>query len=107
MQRLTVQNALEALKTQDGFYKVLLGHGTLEVGIYKPEKEDPQKPHARDEVYVVASGSGHFINGDTKHPIEVGETLFVPAGVEHRFVDFTPDFSAWVFFYGPEGGESP
>jgi hypothetical protein len=32
--------------------------------------------------------------------------LFVPAGHEHRFEDFTPDFATWVIFYGPDGGES-
>ena len=39
--------------------------------------------------------------------VETGEALFVPAGVEHRFEDFTDDFAAWVVFYGPEGGERP
>ena len=37
---------------------------------------------------------------------EPGEALFVPAGVEHRFVDFSDDFAAWVVFYGPPGGEA-
>ena len=31
--------------------------------------------------------------------------LFVPAGVEHRFDDFSDDFAAWVVFFGPKGGE--
>ena len=31
----------------------------------------------------------------------------LPAGVEHRFEDFTDDFGMWVVFYGPEGGERP
>jgi len=31
--------------------------------------------------------------------------LFVPAGVAHRFDEFTADFCTWVMFYGPEGGE--
>jgi uncharacterized RmlC-like cupin family protein len=35
-----------------------------------------------------------------------GDFLFVPAGIEHRFVNFTDDFSTWVIFYGPKGGES-
>jgi len=26
--------------------------------------------------------------------------------MEHRFVDFTDDFTAWVVFYGPSGGEN-
>jgi hypothetical protein len=29
----------------------------------------------------------------------------VPAGVEHRFEEFTEDLAVWVIFYGPEGGE--
>jgi hypothetical protein len=32
--------------------------------------------------------------------------LFVPAGAEHRFEDFTDDLTVWVVFYGPEGGEA-
>jgi len=32
--------------------------------------------------------------------------LFVPAGVEHRFEHFSEDFSTWVVFYGPRGGET-
>ena len=35
-----------------------------------------------------------------------GQVLFVPAGIEHRFEDFSDDFSTWVIFYGPAGGES-
>jgi hypothetical protein len=31
--------------------------------------------------------------------------LFVGAGVEHRFEEFSDDLAVWVFFYGPEGGE--
>jgi hypothetical protein len=29
----------------------------------------------------------------------------VPAGVVHRFEEFTEDLVVWVVFYGPEGGE--
>lgn len=103
--RLTVGNALQELAAQDQPFKKLFAHGTLEVEIYRPDKVDLQTPHLRDEIYVVASGSGTFVNGDIQHPFEPGQVLFVPAGVEHRFVDFTDDFSTWVFFYGPEGGE--
>jgi quercetin dioxygenase-like cupin family protein len=57
-------------------------------------------------VYVIISGTGVFLNGDLSQPFEPGEVLFVPAGVEHRFCDFTDDFATWVFFYGSEGGEN-
>jgi mannose-6-phosphate isomerase-like protein (cupin superfamily) len=86
------------------FAKVL-EHGSLVVEIYAPRGSDPQQPHTRDEAYVVVSGSGHFVNGDARHPFAPGDFLFVPAGVTHRFEDFTEDLVVWVIFYGPEGGE--
>jgi mannose-6-phosphate isomerase-like protein (cupin superfamily) len=85
----------------------LLRHGTMEVEVYAPRGKDPQKPHSRDEIYVVAEGRGQFRNGPARHPFEPGDLLFVPAGVEHRFEDFSDDLAVWVIFYGPEGGERP
>ncbi|HWA12347.1 MAG TPA: cupin domain-containing protein [Burkholderiales bacterium] len=82
-------------------------HGTLQVKMYRPADRDLQKPHTRDEVYLVARGSGHFVNGDERHAFAAGDMLFVPAGVAHRFEDFSDDFCTWVMFYGPEGGEMP
>jgi mannose-6-phosphate isomerase-like protein (cupin superfamily) len=103
----TAAEALAKLPTADGkrFARVF-GHGTLEVEFYAPRGHDPQKPHTRDEVYVVVSGRGTFVNGDERHPFGPGDFLFVPAGVVHRFEDFTDDLGVWVFFYGPEGGEA-
>lgn len=103
--RLTVEGGLAALAGAGKEFVELFRHGTLAVEIYKPDEVDRQKPHTRDEVYVVIAGSGVFVNGEARCPFGPGEVLFVPAGVEHRFVDFTPDFAVWVFFYGPEGGE--
>ena len=34
-----------------------------------------------------------------------GSFVFVAAGQEHRFEQFSADFAVWVFFFGPEGGE--
>jgi quercetin dioxygenase-like cupin family protein len=103
--RLTTSAALAALSKTDKPFVLLFRHGTLEVEFYKPEGVDRQTPHTRDEVYVVASGSGTFVCGGTRQPFETGEVLFAAAGVDHRFEEFTPDFATWVFFYGPEGGE--
>jgi mannose-6-phosphate isomerase-like protein (cupin superfamily) len=55
---------------------------------------------------VVVSGSGQFVNGPERHEFGSGDVLFVPAGVEHRFEDFTDDLVVWVVFYGQEGGEA-
>ena len=82
-------------------------HGTLQVKMYQPKVVDKQEPHDRDEVYFVAVGTGWFVNGPVRHPFSCGDMLFVPAGVEHRFEDFSDDFCTWVVFYGPKGGEHP
>ena len=75
------------------------------MGLYAPTGVDPQTPHPRDELYVVMRGAGWFVNGDTREPFGPGDILHVPAGVQHRFEEFTDDFATWVVFYGPEGGE--
>lgn len=104
--RITLTEAMSFLPNPDGKrFATVLEHGTLSVEIYAPRGEDQQQPHTRDEAYVVVQGNGHFINGDESHPIAPGDFLFVPAGVIHRFVDFTDDLIVWVIFYGPEGGE--
>lgn len=105
--RLTVASALQAVTASaEKDYGVLLRHGTLELGFYKPDKLDPQEPHEQDELYFIQTGHGYFVLGDERRPFEPGEALFVPAGVVHRFEDFSEDFAAWVVFYGPDGGET-
>ncbi len=104
---MSPQKALQAvLDSDDGLYTVMLKNGSMELGFYKPAGTDEQSPHDQDEIYIVQTGSGIFVRGDEKIPFEPGDALFVAANVEHRFVDFSDDFAAWVIFYGPAGGES-
>lgn len=86
-------------------YVTLFEHGSLQVELYAPRGQDPQTPHTRDEIYVVAQGSGVFFDGETRRDFQRGDLLFAPAGSEHRFENFTDNFAVWVMFYGPEGGE--
>ena len=87
-------------------FAVALERGSLSVELYAPRGSDLQQPHTRDEVYVVVSGRGEFVNGPERHAFAPGDLLFVPAGVEHRFEQFTDDLAVWVVFYGPEGGDA-
>jgi mannose-6-phosphate isomerase-like protein (cupin superfamily) len=82
-------------------------HGTLTAEMYAPRGVAAQTPHHRDEVYVVVvvGGKGWFVDGPTRHHFGPGDLLLVPAGVEHRFEEFTDDLAVWVIFYGPDGGE--
>lgn len=104
--RHTIEEALRLVAlSDDKSYGVLMEHGTMELGYYKPAHVDPQKPHRQDEIYIVQAGHGQFVCGDRRHAFSAGDALFVPAGVVHRFEDFSDDFAAWVVFYGPDGGE--
>ncbi|HXA72085.1 MAG TPA: cupin domain-containing protein [Stellaceae bacterium] len=83
----------------------LMTHGSLEIRFYAPRGRDEQTPHTRDEVYVVIHGRGQFFRDGERTPFGPGDLIFVAAGAEHRFEDFTDDLETWVGFYGPEGGE--
>ena len=106
MMHLPTELGLSRLQDSKNEFVELFEHGSLLVEMYKPDRVDQQIPHMRDEIYVVISGTGEFEKDSKKVAFKPGDFLFVPAGVEHRFVNFTEDFATWVFFYGPEGGEA-
>ncbi len=70
--------------------------------LYIPKTRDDQKPHTRDELYIIISGNGTFFNGKETLHFAPGDILVVPALAEHRFDTFSPDFKTWAIFYGPE-----
>lgn len=103
---LRVADALSHLTDPEGLRSAtLFEHGSLQVKIYAPREHDPQRPHPRDEIYVVAQGSGVYFDGATRRKFRAGDLIFAAAGSEHRFDEFSEDFAVWVMFYGPEGGE--
>ena len=105
-QKITLREALDRLPGPQGERSVgLFEHGSLVVKLYTPRGKDPQTPHSRDEVYVVAQGGGEFVCDGARQAFAEHDVLFAAAGVEHRFENFSDDFAVWVFFYGPEGGE--
>lgn len=80
-------------------FVTLLENNEMYVEIYQPNKIDLQTPHDQDEIYVVISGSGMFYNNGERKAFQAGDLIFVPAGIEHRFENFTEDFKTWVVFY--------
>jgi mannose-6-phosphate isomerase-like protein (cupin superfamily) len=82
-----------------------LQRGTLNVKLSLPVPPNQQTPHTQDEIYVVVRGRGVLLHDGKRDPFETGDLLFVAAGTEHRFEDFTQDLAVWVLFYGPIGGE--
>lgn len=83
----------------------LLQRGTLKVKLSLPVQPNVQSPHTQDELYVVVRGSGVLFHGGRRDRFEAGDLMFIAAGTEHHFEDFSDDLTVWVTFYGPEGGE--
>jgi quercetin dioxygenase-like cupin family protein len=86
-------------------YCEFLRRPSLSAGLYElaAGAEDPQKPHAEDEVYYVLRGRARFRSGEEDRPVETGSVIFVPAGEEHRFHAITEDLSLLVVFAPAEG----
>ncbi len=111
--RAAVKSALRAGTSVAGLPAVQpMARGTMKLFFYEPRGIDAQPVHDQDELYVVVKGSGTFAVGAgegsmRRMPFGPGDAIFVPAGLPHRFEDFTDDFETWVIMYGPEGGELP
>ena len=83
----------------------VLQRGSLRLLLSHPVTPNQQTPHAQDEIYVIVRGRGVLFHDGKRDAFEPGDVMFVAAGTEHRFEDFTEDLSVWVVFYGPPGGE--
>jgi carbamoyl-phosphate synthase large subunit len=105
--RVTIAEALSQLPGLNGqSFVSVFEHGSLVAEILAPPSKSPLHPHPRDEVYIVARGTGELFKCGVSLPISAGDFLFVPAGAEHHFRNFTDDLIIWAIFYGPEGGEA-
>jgi len=99
--KTSIDEAIQQLKKETAQkFTVLLRDGNMSVEYFAPYKTDTQKPHSQDELYVIISGSGTFFRDGTRITFKSGDVIFVPAGMIHRFENFTDDFSTWVIFYG-------
>jgi mannose-6-phosphate isomerase-like protein (cupin superfamily) len=99
---ISVDEAGKLLTKENNKFVEVMGDGKMSVEYYAPTVSDEQTPHKKDELYIIASGtSGFYRNGETFN-CKQGDVIFVPAHMEHRFINFSNDFSTWVIFYGDE-----
>jgi len=100
--KLDFEKTLNDLKASKKLFKTYFRQEDLEVELYKPDKVDLQEPHTRDEVYVITAGHGEFQLENELTTVKPGDFLFVAAGKEHRFLNFSENFSTWVLFFGED-----
>jgi len=84
----------------------VLQRGSLNLKLSLPVTPNQQSPHEQDEIYVIMAGKGVLFHDGKRESFEAGDVMFVSAGTEHHFEDFTEDLAVWVVFYGPTGGEA-
>jgi mannose-6-phosphate isomerase-like protein (cupin superfamily) len=99
--KLTTAEASARLAQARETYARFLEQRDFDVGLYRPDTVDGQGPHMRDELYIIAGGTGAFVCAGERESFAPGDVFFAPAGAEHRFVDFSSDFATWVIFIGP------
>jgi mannose-6-phosphate isomerase-like protein (cupin superfamily) len=83
----------------------VLQHGSLNLKLSLPVTPNEQSPHAQDEIYVIVQGTGVLFHDGRREAFGPGDVMFIAAGTEHHFEEFTEDLTVWVIFYGPPGGE--
>ncbi len=94
--------AVKLLEKEKARFVGVIKDGKMKIEYFAPQHLDRQMPHSLDEVYIILSGNSEFFrNGETLQCAK-GDVIFVPARMEHRFIDFSDDFATWVIFYGEE-----
>jgi mannose-6-phosphate isomerase-like protein (cupin superfamily) len=85
--------------TEGVWFTNAFSKGNFELEFFAPQGHDYQTPHEKDEIYVIARGSGEFVKENERMTFTTGDVLFVEAGVSHHFENFTEDFATWVIFF--------
>ncbi|MEO6330889.1 MAG: cupin domain-containing protein [Ginsengibacter sp.] len=96
-----IEEAIKQLSKQnEQAFTVVMKHGHMSVEYFAPKTIDTQTPHSQDELYVIIDGQSEFFRNGEIINCSKGDVIFVPAGMVHRFMNFSDDFAVWVIFYG-------
>ena len=81
-------------------YLEFLREPAISAGLYTLEagSADPQSPHTEDEIYVVLEGCAKVLVGTQDFDVSPGDTIYVPAKLEHRFHSITETLKLIVVF---------
>ena len=89
-------------------YVEFLRTPSMRVGLYvlAAGSDDPQQPHAEDEVYHVVRGRATIRVADEDRPVGPGSVIYVAAEVPHRFHTIEEELEILVVFAPaePAGG---
>ena len=100
MEAFDIAGLMATQREGDKLYLEFLRVPSLSTGLYvlPAGGEDPQQPHAEDEVYYILSGRATIRVADADRPVGTGSIVYVPARVPHRFHTIEEELSILVFF---------
>jgi len=109
MDAFPLAELLERQRAGTGPWLEFLAVPDMSLGLYVLDTgmADPQSPHSEDEAYVVLAGRGWLTAAGHAREVGPGDTIFVPAGVPHRFRDITEQLQVIVAFAPQEGSRAP
>ena len=86
-------------------YQELLDRGSMSVGLYQlaAGSEDPQSPHAENEIYYILSGRAKLRVADEVVSVNPGDLVFVGRETDHEFFDIQEALATLVVFAPAEG----
>ena len=95
---------LEKIKKSNSFFHTFINRKSLATGVLllAPGEEDPQVPHASDEVYYVIGGNGFLKIKNKDYKVTKNKLFFVAKDVEHFFYGNTIELKVLYFFGGPD-----
>ncbi len=99
MKAFELAEARAALAASREQYHQFLNAGSLSLGLYAlpAGSDDPQVPHAEDEVYYVVAGSALIqVDGEDRR-VAAGSIVFVGADIDHHFHRIEEDLLLLVF----------
>ena len=100
-QVITLLEALSQVQDpQSRRFAQILKEGNLSVERFSPYGGESQRPHVRDAAYMIVQGNGVFVCGSKRVSFEMGDFLFTPAGMFHRFEQISEDAVIWMITYG-------
>lgn len=94
-----LENLISILDKQGNYFSNFVDLNAVQVGILRlrPLEIDLQEPHSGDEIYLVVRGNGFIQMNNKKHKIMPNTFIYVPANMEHRFVDNTEELIVAYF----------
>ncbi|MBT8401559.1 MAG: cupin domain-containing protein [Rhodothermia bacterium] len=99
-----VEQVVSDLKATSHRYRKLLDRQSMSAGVYilPSGATDSQRPHDRDEIYYVISGTGKLVvESDTLAAVP-GVALFVAANADHQFIEIGDALELLVVFGGKD-----